>query len=295
MLLYITWDVAPDIFTIFGKEIRWYSLLWAVGILAAGYIVQKIYASEKLPEKWFDSLFWHVVVGVIIGARVGHCLFYDPIGYLSHPVEILKVWNGGLSSHGGVIGIILGVWWYSYKLTKEENKKYKVNREKTSKRMLWVFDRLVVGACITATCIRLGNLMNSEIFGYPTSLPWAFKFVQSKEYWSLVPEGNMGCHPTAIYEALTYFTMFIVSMYLYWKTDAKNKQGLIMGINMIVIFLSRFLIEFLKNVQEDFEIQMRATIGIDMGQMLSIPLVIWGIWLVWNALRKKDSVALNTK
>jgi len=279
MLLYITWDVAPDIFTIFGKEIRWYSLFWAIGILGAGYIVQKIYASEKQPEKWFDSLFWYVVVGVIIGARLGHCLFYDPIGYLSHPVEILKVWNGGLASHGGVIGIIIAVWWYSRKITK--------------KSVLWTFDRLVVGACLTATSIRLGNLMNSEVFGQPTNLPWAFRFIRSREYWQLVPDASIGCHPTQLYEAITYLVMFGISMWLFWKTDAKNKQGFIMGICMIVIFLSRFLIEFLKNVQEDFELQMRAIIGIDMGQLLSIPLIIWGIWLVYNALKKKTDLRIK--
>lgn len=271
MLAYITWDVAPDIFTIFGKEIRWYSLLWALGILGAAFIVQKIYAAEKLPEKWFDSVFWYVVVGVIIGARVGHCLFYDPVWYLTHPLEILKVWNGGLASHGGVIGIIIAVWLYSRRITKES--------------MLWAFDRLVVGACLTATCIRLGNLMNSEIFGRPTDLPWAFRFVRSQEYWNLVPDGSMGCHPTAIYEALIYFSLFIISMYLFWKTNVKEKQGFILGLCMIGIFLSRFLIEFLKNVQEDFELQMRSAIGIDMGQMLSIPFILWGIWLLWNAHR----------
>lgn len=272
MLAYITWDVAPDIFTIFGKEIRWYSLFWALGILGAAYIVQKIYTAEKLSEKWFDSLFWYVVVGVIIGARLGHCLFYDPIEYLTHPLEILKVWNGGLASHGGVIGIIIAVWLYSRRITK--------------KSMLWTFDRLVVGACLTATCIRLGNLMNSEIFGIPTNLPWAFRFINSSEYWSLVPDGSQGCHPTSIYEALIYFVLFGISMYLYWKTNVKEKPGFILGICMIGIFLSRFLIEFIKNVQEPFELQMRASVGVDMGQLLSVPFIIWGVWLIWNSQRK---------
>lgn len=272
MLAYITWDVAPDIFTILGKEIRWYSLFWALGILGAAYIVQKIYEAEKLPEKWFDSLFWYVVVGVIIGARLGHCLFYDPIGYLTHPLEILKVWNGGLASHGGVIGIIIAVWLYSRRITK--------------KSMLWTFDRLVVGACLTATCIRLGNLMNSEIFGTPTNLPWAFRFINSSEYWNLVPDGSMGCHPTSLYEALIYLALFGISMYLYWKTNAKDKQGFILGICMIGIFLSRFLIEFIKNVQEPFELQMRASIGVDMGQLLSVPFIIWGVWLIWNSQKQ---------
>lgn len=273
MLSYITWNFDPELINLFGREIRWYGLMWGLGILAAGYIVQKIYASEKLPEKWFDSLFFYVVIGVVIGARVGHCLFYNPSYYLTHPIEILKIWEGGLASHGGVIGIIIAVWLYSRNVTK--------------KSMLWTFDRLVVGACMTATFIRLGNFLNSEIFGVPTNLPWAVRFLRSREYHELVPDLSMGCHPTQLYEALVYLSLFCISMYLFWKTDARNKQGLILGICMIGIFLSRFLIEFLKNVQEPFELEMRAAYGVDMGQLLSIPFVIWGLWLVWNAMRKK--------
>jgi len=274
MLSYITWNFDPELVNLFGREIRWYGLCWGLGILAAAYIVQKIYTSEKLPEKWFDSLFMYVVIGVVIGARLGHCLFYNPSYYLSHPIEMLKIWEGGLASHGGVIGIIIAIWLYSRRITK--------------KSMLWTFDRLVVGACITATFIRMGNLFNSEVFGVPTNMPWAMRFMRSREYLELVPNQDMGCHPTQIYEALVYLSLFGISMYLFWKTDARNKQGLILGICMIGIFLSRFLIEFLKNVQEPFELQMRATYGIDMGQLLSIPFIIWGIWLVWNAMKKKD-------
>ncbi|GAB6012199.1 prolipoprotein diacylglyceryl transferase [Viscerimonas tarda] len=276
MLSYITWDFDPELFNLFGaREVRWYGLCWGIGIYCAFLIVQKIYKSEKLPEKWFESLFYYVVIGVIIGARLGHCLFYDPISYLSHPVEILKVWEGGLSSHGGVIGIIVAVWLYSRKITK--------------KSMLWTFDRLIVGACITATFIRIGNLLNSEIFGRPTGLPWAMRFLRSREYHELVPNLDMGCHPTQLYEALVYFVLFGVALWLFWKTKAKEKQGLILGICITGIFLSRFLIEILKNVQEPFELQMRASYGIDMGQLLSVPFVIWGVWLIFNSFRVQGS------
>ena len=272
MLSFITWDFDPELFNLFGREIRWYGLCWAIGIYFAFLVVQKIYKEEKLPEKWFESVFYYVVIGTIIGARLGHCLFYDPIGYLSDPIQILKVWEGGLASHGGVIGIIVAVWLYSKKVTK--------------KSMIWTFDRLVVGACATASMIRLGNLFNSEVFGLPTNVPWGFRFIQSYEYQKLVPNMDLGCHPTQIYEASVYLCLFGISMWLFWKTSAKEKQGLILGICMIGIFLSRILIEFLKNVQEPFELQMRASYGIDMGQLLSIPFVIWGVWLVWNALKK---------
>lgn len=274
MLSFITWDVSPEIFSIFGKPIYWYGFLWALGILAAGYIVQKMYKDENLSDKWFESLYTYIVLGVIIGARLGHCLFYNPSYYLGNPIEILKIWEGGLASHGGVIGIIIAVWLYSRRITKMS--------------MLWTFDKLMVGACLTATFIRIGNLMNSEIFGTPTTLPWAMRFVRSQEYRALVPNMDMGCHPTQIYEALVYFILFGVAMWLYWKTNAKQKQGLILGICISGIFLARILIETLKNVQEPFEIQMRATYGLDMGQLLSIPFVIWGVWLIWNALRKKN-------
>ncbi len=275
MLSYITWDFDPVLFNFFGREVRWYGLCWGVGIYCACLIVMRIYKSEKLPEKWFESLFLYVVIGVIIGARIGHCLFYSPSYYLANPLEMIKIWEGGLSSHGGVIGIIIAVWLYSRRITK--------------KSMLWTFDRLVVGACLTAFFIRLGNLFNSEIFGRPTDLPWAFRFMRSREYHELVPDLSMGCHPTQLYEALIYLALFGVAMWLYWKTAAKEKQGLILGVCITGIFFSRFLIEFIKNVQEPFEIQMRADYGIDMGQLLSLPLIVWGIWLIWNALKTKKA------
>ena len=130
MLSYVTWNVDPELFTVLGREIRWYGLLWVIGLIVAVIIVQRIFDKEKLPEKWFDSLFVYMILGIILGARLGHCLFYEPAYYLSHPLEILKIWEGGLASHGGVIGIIIAVWLYSKKVTK--------------KSMLWTFDRVIV-------------------------------------------------------------------------------------------------------------------------------------------------------
>lgn len=275
MLSYITWTVDPEAFVVLGRGIRWYGILWATGVALTAYVVHKMYKSENLPEKWFDSLFMHVVIGLIIGARLGHCLFYDPILYLSHPLDILKVWEGGLSSHGGAIGMLIGIWIYAHRVAK--------------KSVIWALDRLIVGVAIGATCIRLGNLMNSEIYGGPTSMPWGFRFVLD-----MGPDA-VPCHPTQLYEAFVYFIIFLLTMYMYWKTDAKQKQGLILGVSLIGIFLSRFFIEYIKNVQEPFEIQMRESIGMDMGQVLSIPFILWGIWLVWNALRGKDSTVITSK
>ena len=278
MLSFITWNVDPELFTILGREIRWYGLFWVIGLIVAVYIVQRIFEREKLPEKWFDSLFVYMMLGIILGARLGHCLFYEPAYYLANPLEILKIWEGGLASHGGVAGIIIAVWLYS--------------KNVTHKSMIWTFDRVIVPTGFTAAMIRLGNLMNHEIYGAPTSQPWGFRFIENIGAWKAgmaEPIFSAPSHPTQIYEALVYFLVFAVTMYLFWKTDAKKKQGLLIGIAMIMIFVSRFFIEYIKEVQVESEILMRENTGLILGQWLSIPFIIWGIWLVWNAFRKKNN------
>ena len=285
MLSYVTWNVDPELFTVLGREIRWYGLLWVIGLIVAVIIVQRIFDKEKLPEKWFDSLFVYMILGIILGARLGHCLFYEPVYYLSNPLEILKIWEGGLASHGGVIGIIIAVWLYSKKVTK--------------KSMLWTFDRVIVPTGFTAAFIRLGNLMNHEIYGGPTTEPWGFRFIENISYWKAgaAPIYTDPSHPTQIYEAIIYLIVFAVTMYMFFKTNAKYKQGLTLGVAMIMIFLSRFFIEYLKNVQVQSENAMRESTGLILGQWLSIPFVLWGVWLVWNALKKskqKEEVAIKT-
>lgn len=273
MLLSISWTADPILFSIAGLDIRWYGLSWAIGLLVAVWIVQKIYTAEKHPEKWFDSLFLYVVLGTVIGARLGHCLFYAPEYYLQHPLEILQVWKGGLASHGGTLGIIVGVWLYSRKIKKS---------------IVWVLDRVIVPVGFTAAAIRFGNLMNHEIYGHQTDLPWGFKFIENIEQWQHGAQAifTNPSHPTQIYEALVYLLVFAITMYMYWRTNAKQKEGLTLGIALTIIFFSRFLFEFLKNVQEPFEVQMIDAIGINMGQLLSIPFVVWGIWLIWHAQTK---------
>lgn len=283
ILLTVTWSVDPTLFTVFGREIRWYGLLWVIGLIVAVYMVQRIFKREDLPEKWFDSLFFYMIVGIIAGARLGHCLFYEPAYYLANPVEILKVWEGGLASHGGVIGIIIAVWLYSRKVTKLS--------------MLWTFDRVMVPTGFTAAMIRFGNLMNHEIYGGPTDQPWGFRFITNLHQWmqGAEPIYSQPSHPTQIYEGVFYLLVFAVTVFLYWKTDAKNRQGLILGVGILLIFLFRFFVEFLKNVQVQSEIAMRENTGLILGQWLSIPFIIWGIWLIWNALRRPARVANTPK
>lgn len=275
MFLSVTWDVNPTLFEVLGREIRWYGLLWVIGLIVAVYIVQKIYKHERLPEKWFDSLFVYMMLGIILGARLGHCLFYEPEYYLANPIKILKIWEGGLASHGGVLGIIIAVWMYSKKVTK--------------KGMLWTFDRVMVPTGFTAGMIRLGNLMNHEIYGAVTDKPWGFRFIDNINYWmhGAEPVFTEPSHPTQIYEAIIYFVIFAITMHMYWKTNSKYHPGLILGVGILLIFVARFFIEYIKNVQVESELAMRESTGLIIGQWLSIPFIIWGIWLIVHAMKTK--------
>lgn len=278
---FITWDFDPVLFTLFGHPIVWYGLLFALGLIILGpWIEKKMWEHEKLDSKRFESLAVYVFVGTIVGARLGHVLFYDPAYYLANPAKIFVTWEGGLASHGGTIGIIIACWLYSRRVTR--------------KSILWVLDRLAVPTGIVAAMIRLGNLTNSEIFGRPTTLPWGFRFIRSEEYRHLVPNMDMGCHPTQIYEALCYLAVFALCMWLYWKRDAARRySGLIVGVFLTGIFLSRFIIERIKIVQEPWELKLIESVGLNMGQLLSIPFVLAGIWLIIRAVKNPITQKLS--
>ncbi len=252
----INWTASPVLFHFGSVIVRWYGLMFAIGFLVGYEIVYRIFRHEGAKESWVGSLFIYVVVATILGARLGHVFFYDWGYYSQHLGEIPKIWEGGLASHGGTLGIMIAIWLYS--------------RYVTRKPMLWTFDR------------------NHEIYGGETSMPWGFRFVENLGQWmqGAEPVFSAPSHPTQIYEAAFYLLTFAVCMLMYWRWRCQEREGLIFGVFMLGIFVPRFFIEYIKNVQEPWEIAMRANWGIDQGQLLSVPFILLGIWLVIRALRR---------
>ena len=265
----VTWSADPVIFDIGFFSLRWYALMFIVGFYIGSKLMEVYYKHDGVnPEKVY-TLFLYCFIGTIIGARLGHCLFYDPGYYLANPIEMLKTWKGGLASHGGTLGVFLAVLVYA---------------RRDHRSALWVLDRLGIAVAPVAALIRVGNLFNHEIYGHVTSMPWGFRFIENVGAWShgAEPVYTEPCHPTQIYEALCYLAVFAVNAYLYYKTDARNRRGLLLGVFFTGVFGSRFLIEYVKNVQESFEEGMI----LDMGQILSIPFIVGGIWLIVRAMRR---------
>lgn len=271
MLNYIVWDANPVLIDSF-VTIRWYGLMFAIGFWIGFNIVAKMFKHEGAPERWMGLLLIWVGVGTVVGARLGHVFFYAWDYYSEHPWKILATWEGGLASHGGAIGVIIAVIMFSIFTTKRSP--------------LWTFDRLVPAIALVGAMIRFGNLMNSEIYGHATTLPWGFMFVRSAE-WHQMYEG-VACHPTQIYESLCYLALFGLLMWMYWKKNAEQRPGLIFGTFLVGIFTPRFFIEFIKNNQEEFE----ETMTLNMGQLLSIPFVLLGIGLIIYAM-SRPKVALK--
>jgi len=267
ILTFIHWNVSPEIFSLGPIHVRWYGLMFAIGFLFGYQHVEKMFKNEKEDLKWLESLFIYLIVATVVGARLGHVFFYGWDYYSQHPIEILYVWQGGLASHGGVLGILIALTIWSKKVSK--------------RNILWVLDRVVVPTALVAAMIRFGNLMNSEIYGVQTTMPWGFIFERNHE--------TVAKHPTQIYESLSYLITFGVMLYMYWKTKAKDYQGLIFGVFITMIFSARFFIEFIKEEQEAFEKGMT----LNMGQLLSIPFVLAGITLIVLALKKGPLSSLN--
>lgn len=262
MLDFIYWNADPVLLHLGPLQIRWYGLAFAIGFFVGYKIVERMFKHEGAPERWLGILLAYVIVGTIVGARLGHVFFYEWDYYSQHPADIIKIWEGGLASHGGTIAIIIAVFIFSWCVAK--------------KPASWTFDKLVIPIALVGGLIRLGNLMNSEIYGGETSLPWGFIFVRDHQF---VP-----MHPTQIYEALCYFALFALLMWMYWKKNAEERPWLITGVFFIGIFLPRFFIEYVKNVQVEKEYQMIQDYGINMGQLLSIPFILVGIALVIYAI-----------
>jgi len=258
-LAIIPWDVNPEIFHIGNFSIRWYGLLFASSFFFGYLIFRKIFKNEGIGEDVLDRLTVYTAIGTIVGARLGHCFFYEPAYYLANPLEIFAVWHGGLASHGAAIGIPLALWLFARKVHKP---------------YMWILDRIVIVVALAGFFIRTGNLMNSEIYGIETNLPWGFVFLRNGE--------NAPKHPTQIYEALAYLGVFILLYKLYWNKKGEFLRGLFFSLFLIIVFTFRFFIEFIKEDQVSFESGMK----LNMGQWLSIPLVILGFLLLAWSIRK---------
>lgn len=285
-LLSIVWDWNPTFIMLGELDIRWYGLMWAIAILVAERILAYAYKREGLPPRTIESAFLWIVLGTFIGARVGHCLFYEPETYLAEPWRIITdIRDGGMASHGATIGIILGVWGFT---------------RRNHLPFIWGMDRIAIVAPLSGAVIRFGNLFNSEIVGYPTDVAWGFKFVRHDAYRAWVEHnGDVPTeiietiptrHPAQLYEALCYLVIFAVIMYLYFRKDmGRRRPGVLISIALMSIFTMRFFIEFLKERQVDFEEGM----SLDMGQLLSIPFIVLGIVILVNALRRPEVKDLN--
>jgi prolipoprotein diacylglyceryl transferase len=258
-LTYIIWNVNPDIFVIpyLDHPVRWYGLSWALGFLFSQQVMYYIYKRDGRPREEVDTLTIYMLIAAMAGARLGHVLFYEPIEFFSQPLRIFAVWEGGLASHGGAIGILIALYFFA---------------RKTKVKYLWIVDRLVIVSALTGCLIRLGNLMNSEMIGLPTTLPWGFIFTRID---------NVPRHPAQLYEAIYCFFLFIFLFWLYYKKGKTLNDGVLTGLFLIILFSLRFVDEFFKINQEAFEDGLL----LNMGQVLSIPFVLCGIVILIRSLK----------
>ncbi|NVO19102.1 MAG: prolipoprotein diacylglyceryl transferase [Bacteroidetes bacterium] len=252
---FITWDVSPLIFSIGSFSIRWYGLLFAMSF-AVGYVIMlRFFKKENLPESLLDKLSMYMLIATVVGARLGHVFFYEWAYYSKHVDEILMVWKGGLASHGAAIGILTALYFFA----------------RSSRRTyLWTLDRIVIVVALSGFFIRTGNLMNSEIYGKLTDLPWGFIFVRAGE--------TLPRHPTQIYESLSYLCIFAFLIWYYYKKNGAPREGFLFGFFLVTLFSVRFILEFLKEPQVNFENQMT----LNMGQLLSIPFILAGLIIIFR-------------
>ena len=271
-ILTINWNVNPEILAIGPLSLRWYSVLFISGFILGWYIFKWFFKREGVPVTLLDPLLYTLLIGTIVGARLGHCLFYQPDYYLGSWdgfVEIFMPWKGGLASHGGTIALIIAMIWFA-----------RYYGRKNDFDFLWIMDHLAIAVCFAASFIRLGNLFNSEIYGDVTSMPWGFIFERNHE--------TLAKHPTQLYEALSYFLLGIFLILMYKYRLNKLYRGFFIGTFFIGCFGMRFLIEFIKQPQVGFEQDM----VLNMGQLLSIPFVLTGIGILIYGYVKKTPAAV---
>jgi phosphatidylglycerol:prolipoprotein diacylglycerol transferase len=300
LLAYLVWNPDPVIAHFGPLTLRWYGVLFASGFVISTPVFNHIFRSENVSPRWVDVLTIYMVVGTIVGARLGHIFFYEPDMLLSDPLEVFRVWHGGLASHGATLSIPLTCWLFA--------RHHKFDT-------LWVLDRLVIVVGISGACIRLGNFMNSEIGGYPTTVPWAVVFPRDTAHLlpgiSPLPAGAVQVarpvrlpagevshqvlptgtplgpgallavprHPTQLYEALYCVLLASLIYYLWSRTKARTPRGLLLGLFMVLLFTQRFLGEFLKEAQVAFEKDH----PLNQGQLLSLPAIVVGLWVLWRA------------
>ena len=282
MILAINWDVSAELIDGW-KTPNLYGLLFVTGLIIGYFVVHRMFKKEGIPENQLDKLVLYMVLATVIGARLGHVLFYGPYfdvyndlgmrieeGYFSHPLNILKIWEGGLASHGGAFAILLALFFYSRRVSKRP--------------MIWILDRIVAPVAIAGAFIRFGNLVNHEIVGDVTTVPWGFRFMHHDCNpwevcdWSQIPVR----HPSQLYEALCYIAIFIMLMVMYWKRNAWRRPGVLFGTFLILLFGARFFVEFTKIPQ----VEERGTWLLNTGQLLSIPFVLAGAFILWRAIKK---------
>ena len=270
ILAQVRWDVDPVIFNLGPLPFRWYSLGWLLAFGIGFYIVRWMFIKEGKPEESLEPILFYMLLGAMIGARLGHCLFYRPDYYLANPIEIIAFWKGvrGLASHGGALGILVSLFIFA--------------KRHPGHPYLWIMDRVVVPTALGGMFIRLGNLMNSEILGLPSDAPWAMVFVR----WDAVAR-----HPAQLYEAMAYAVIFIILLALYRKREGVVPEGRLLGAFLTLVFTARFLIEFVKERHVPFEVGL----PLSMGQILSIPLVALGLGLLWWSMRGAQQGGKNKR
>ena len=253
------WNVSPVLVQFGPLAIRWYGLCFAGAFIVGFWIAERMYRREGKDPKSLDSLLIYMLIGAVVGARLGHVLFYDPHYYLTHPIHIFKIWEGGLASHGGAAGILIAVYLYT--------------RRAESESYLWLLDRVAIPTALGGCFIRMGNFFNSEIIGTPTSRWWGVVFDRVDP----LPR-----HPVQLFEALAYGLIFVVLLMVYRRRESRSREGLLLGLFFLLVFTARFMLEFLKTPQAEYE----AGFALSVGQMLSVPFILVGIGLIVRARKK---------